>query len=208
MRSASTPASSTVRASSGPRSAASLIAAAGAGVCFAVNAVELPRRARRTADDAAGGVPLGRAPCAPAHGRSPGSRKGSPTRGATSRSGCCSTWCSSMSTFCLNFNVLLPVLAKQTLHSGPQVFGLLSAVFGVGALIGALVSAHVSRATVGHTARRQRGVRALRAADRAAAVHDGDRGAALPWRASASRPGRPTRTRSSSSPRPITSAAD
>ena len=49
-----------------------------------------------------------------------------------------------VSTFCLNFNVLLPVLAKHTLHSGPQVFGLLSAVFGVGALIGALVSAHVS----------------------------------------------------------------
>jgi len=57
-----------------------------------------------------------------------------------------------VSTFCLNFNVLLPVLAKHTLHSGPQVFGLLSAIFGVGALIGALVSAHVSRATVGTTA--------------------------------------------------------
>jgi MFS family permease len=56
-----------------------------------------------------------------------------------------------ISTFCLNFNVLLPVLAKQTLHSGPQVFGLLSAVFGVGALIGALFSAHLSRATVGTT---------------------------------------------------------
>jgi MFS family permease len=57
-----------------------------------------------------------------------------------------------MSTFCLNFNVLLPVLAKQTLHSGPQLFGALSAVFGVGALIGALVSAHMSRATMGTTA--------------------------------------------------------
>ena len=57
-----------------------------------------------------------------------------------------------MSTFTLNFNVLLPVLAKQTLHSGPEVFGLLSAVFGIGALIGALVSAHVSRATMGTTA--------------------------------------------------------
>ena len=44
------------------------------------------------------------------------------------------------------------MLAKQTLHSGPQVFGVLSAVFGVGALIGALVSAHVSRATMGTTA--------------------------------------------------------
>ncbi len=57
-----------------------------------------------------------------------------------------------MSTFCLNFNVLLPVLAKHTLHSGPQAFGVLSGVFGVGALIGALVSAHVSRATMGTTA--------------------------------------------------------
>jgi MFS family permease len=57
-----------------------------------------------------------------------------------------------MSTFCLNFNVLLPVLSKQTLHAGPQTFGILSAVFGVGALIGALVSAHLSRATVGTTA--------------------------------------------------------
>jgi MFS family permease len=57
-----------------------------------------------------------------------------------------------MSTFCLNFNVLLPVLAKHTLHAGPQTFGLLSTIFGVGALIGALVSAHVSRATVGTTA--------------------------------------------------------
>jgi MFS family permease len=56
-----------------------------------------------------------------------------------------------MSTFCLNFNVLLPVLAKQTLHAGPEVFGLLSGVFGGGALLGALVSAHVSRATVGTT---------------------------------------------------------
>ena len=57
-----------------------------------------------------------------------------------------------MSTFCLNFNVLLPVLAKQTLHAGPETFGALSAVFGVGALIGALVSAHISRASMGVTA--------------------------------------------------------
>jgi len=56
-----------------------------------------------------------------------------------------------MSTFCLNFNVLLPVLAKQTLHSGPEVFGLLSGIFGGGALLGALVSAHMSRATMGTT---------------------------------------------------------
>jgi MFS family permease len=54
-----------------------------------------------------------------------------------------------ISTFCLNFNVILPVLAKHTLHSGPETFGILSAVFGVGALLGALFSAHLSRATMG-----------------------------------------------------------
>jgi MFS family permease len=54
-----------------------------------------------------------------------------------------------VSTFCLNFNVVLPVLAKHTLDSGPGTFGVLSAVFGVGALLGALFSAHLSRATVG-----------------------------------------------------------
>lgn len=41
----------------------------------------------------------------------------------------------------INFGVLLPVLAKRTLHAGPGTFGLISASFGVGALAGALVSA-------------------------------------------------------------------
>jgi MFS family permease len=51
-----------------------------------------------------------------------------------------------VSTFCLNFNVLLPVLAKQTLHAGPRTFGALSAAFGFGALVGGLVSAAQGRA--------------------------------------------------------------
>jgi MFS family permease len=46
-----------------------------------------------------------------------------------------------LSTFCFNFNVLLPVIAKQTLHAGPQTLGILSALFGGGALIGALFAA-------------------------------------------------------------------
>jgi MFS family permease len=53
-----------------------------------------------------------------------------------------------VSTFCFNFNVLLPVLAKQTLHSGPQTFGLLSAAFGAGALVGALMTAVSGRASM------------------------------------------------------------
>ena len=52
-----------------------------------------------------------------------------------------------LSTFSFNFNVLLPVLAKTTLHSGPQVFGILSACFGGGALVGALLSASLGRAS-------------------------------------------------------------
>jgi MFS family permease len=51
-----------------------------------------------------------------------------------------------ISTFCLNFNVLLPVLAKQTLHAGPRTFGVLSAAFGLGALVGGLFAAAQGRA--------------------------------------------------------------
>jgi MFS family permease len=47
-----------------------------------------------------------------------------------------------------NFNVLLPVLAGQTLAAGPDAFGILSACFGAGALVGALVNAALGRASV------------------------------------------------------------
>ena len=52
-----------------------------------------------------------------------------------------------VTTLSFNFNVLLPVLAKQTLHSGPEIFGVVTACFGAGALVGALVSATISRAS-------------------------------------------------------------
>ena len=53
-----------------------------------------------------------------------------------------------VSMFAVNNNVLLPVLAKRTLGSGAGTFGLLSAFFGAGALLGALVAAAVGRARV------------------------------------------------------------
>jgi MFS family permease len=46
-----------------------------------------------------------------------------------------------------NFNILLPLLAKDTLAAGPRTFGIISACFGAGALVGALSAAAVSRAT-------------------------------------------------------------
>jgi len=52
-----------------------------------------------------------------------------------------------LSTFCFNFNVTLPVLAYTTLHTHALVFGILSAVFGAGALAGALIAAARGRAS-------------------------------------------------------------
>ncbi len=52
-----------------------------------------------------------------------------------------------VATVSINFNVLLPVLASHTLRAGPEVFGALSAAFGAGALAGALLSATRGRAT-------------------------------------------------------------
>jgi MFS family permease len=46
-----------------------------------------------------------------------------------------------------NFNILLPLLAKTTLEAGPRTFGIISACFGAGALVGALSAAAVSKAT-------------------------------------------------------------
>ena len=48
-------------------------------------------------------------------------------------------------TVSINFTVLLPLVASNTLHAGAEVFGLLTACFGAGALIGALISASLGR---------------------------------------------------------------
>jgi MFS family permease len=46
-----------------------------------------------------------------------------------------------VSTVGFNFHVLVPLLASDTLHVGPEGFGFLSAAFGLGALAGALATA-------------------------------------------------------------------
>lgn len=53
-----------------------------------------------------------------------------------------------VATIGMNFNVLLPLIASRTLRSGPEVFGLLSASFGLGALVGALLAASLARAVM------------------------------------------------------------
>jgi MFS family permease len=51
------------------------------------------------------------------------------------------------STVGFNFHVILPVLTSETLAAGPEVFGLLSACFGAGALLGALIQAARGKAS-------------------------------------------------------------
>jgi len=53
-----------------------------------------------------------------------------------------------LSTFSFNFNVLLPLVADRTLRSGAQTFGLIAAVFGAGALCGAVTNAFRGRASL------------------------------------------------------------
>jgi MFS family permease len=53
-----------------------------------------------------------------------------------------------LATFAFNFNVLLPLLAQGTLHRGAQTFGLIAAVFGAGALVGALINAFANAASL------------------------------------------------------------
>ncbi|MGA7988587.1 MAG: MFS transporter [Candidatus Dormiibacterota bacterium] len=52
-----------------------------------------------------------------------------------------------IATISMNFSVLLPIVASRTLHSGAEVFGILSALFGFGAFLGALFSASLGRAS-------------------------------------------------------------
>jgi MFS family permease len=52
-----------------------------------------------------------------------------------------------VSTVGFNFHVLVPLLAANTLHVGPEGLGLLSAAFGLGALVGALATASFRRAS-------------------------------------------------------------
>jgi MFS family permease len=52
-----------------------------------------------------------------------------------------------VATVSINFNVVLPVLARYTLRGGPQTYGIITAIFGLGAFVGAIVTASRRRAS-------------------------------------------------------------
>ena len=127
------------RASSARRSAASIVAFAGAGVAFAVNSASFlaellallaldTSMLHRPIRDHGATVRRRRARRA-ALRRALAARRRRVLRRARALD------------VLFNFNVLLPLVADRTLHSGAQTFGLIAAVFGAGALCGAMMNA-------------------------------------------------------------------
>jgi MFS family permease len=130
----------------GPAVAGLVIAAAGVAVCFALNAVSflavlaslLLMRDRDL-------FPVERPARLPTLFN--GVREGIAYVRRSPRVRIVLTMTMVVSTVGFNFHVLVPVLASETLAAGPEVFGILSACFGLGALTGALLSAALGRAS-------------------------------------------------------------
>lgn len=130
----------------GPALGGAVIAAAGVGACFLLNAVSfvavLASLALIRPHEL---VPLDRGDDRPTLVR--GSREAFSFLRSVPIAGVVLGMVLLVTTFSFNFNVLLPVLARRTLDEGPEVFGVIMACFGAGALVGALASAAIARAS-------------------------------------------------------------
>jgi MFS family permease len=128
----------------GPALAGVLIAAVGAGWCFAINTVSfLAVLAALLAMRVADFYPLlDRA--RPTLWR--GTREGLRYARRNRTVAVILAMMVVFSSICFNFNILLPLLAKDTLGAGPRTFGIVSACFGAGALLGALSAAAMANA--------------------------------------------------------------
>ena len=111
-----------------------------------------------------------------------------------------------VSTFAFNFDVLLPLLAKLTLDSGPGTFGLIASVFGGGALCGALDPRDGREGEDDARAGRRARVRDLTAPARAAGRPARRCARCSSSRGSSTSSGDRARSRPSCSPRPTTCA--
>jgi MFS family permease len=130
----------------GPALAGVLIAAFGVGVCFAINSVSfLAVLASLLLMRSAELVPLIREGAPPTIVR--GIREGLSYVRHTPQARLVLAIVTVVSTVGFNFHVILPLLASETLDAGPRVFGILSAFFGAGALVGALLTAALGRAS-------------------------------------------------------------
>ncbi|HST24441.1 MAG TPA: MFS transporter [Gaiellaceae bacterium] len=129
----------------GPALGGGVVAIAGAGFCFAFNAVSflavLVALLAMRAEDL---LPPGRNEERPRLLKGTGEALRYVRR--TPRAATVLGLVAVASAFGFNFNVLLPVMAKSTLHAGPGTFGAVTACFGGGALLGALASAALGKA--------------------------------------------------------------
>jgi MFS family permease len=130
----------------GPAVAGVLIAAFGVGICFAINTVTflavLAGLLLMREDEL---VPLERSGEPPTMMN--GIREGFAWARRSREVRLVLAIVTVVSTVGFNFHVILPLLASDTLNTGPEVFGILSACFGGGALVGALLSATLGRAS-------------------------------------------------------------
>jgi MFS family permease len=130
----------------GPAVAGVLIAAFGVGVCFAVNTVSfiavLVGLLMMRKDELVPLEPSGEPPT-----MMRGIREGFAWVLRSPDARLVLSIVTVVSTVGFNFHVILPLLASDTLDTGPEVFGILSACFGGGALVGALLSAALGRAS-------------------------------------------------------------
>lgn len=130
----------------GPLLAGLLIAGAGVGVCFALNAVSylaalLALLAMRPAEFVPMDRSKGRRSTLQALAEGLAYARGAVhVRLPLAALGV-------VSVLAINWSVLLPVLARQTLHQGPGMYGLMVSVFGLGAVVGALGAASMRRLT-------------------------------------------------------------
>lgn len=130
----------------GPALAGLLIAGAGLGACFALNAVSfvavlIALGAMRDADLHHEPQARARVPMLVAI------RDGLAYARKTKTVAIVLAMLGVISTLAINFDIVLPVLARGTLHGGPQTYGFITAVFGLGAFAGALISASRRRAS-------------------------------------------------------------
>jgi MFS family permease len=129
----------------GPALGGAVVALAGAGFCFAFNAVSfvavLAGLLAMHADEL---LPVERNAERPR--LLTGTREALRYVRATPQAATVLLLVAIASAFAFNFNVLLPVMAQSTLHAGPGTFGAVTACFGAGALLGALAAAALGRA--------------------------------------------------------------
>jgi MFS family permease len=127
----------------GPALAGLLIVSAGVGACFALNAISyvpviLAFAAMRPAEFFATGLPS-RTPLVQSI------RDGLGYAYRTKTVAVVLTMLFVVSTIGMNFGVLLPVLARYTMNGNAQTYGVIAAMFGLGAFAGAISAASRTR---------------------------------------------------------------